>query len=190
MRKSKKTMIGIILIMASFYLSSCKNSSIEVPVKSKNEFKMNYTAAKTSNELIALRENKNANVIRTGLDLESVISSQSTALSKLSNEQLEKFMKGIVFKENVGVVGFNYQILNNSLAADDFAEVMALFGLDVKHGFWGFSSDKNIAEKLSINEEIRGGSARSLMFEDYKGYRCESPHNCRMNSDYICLTGC
>jgi len=187
MKTKTKIALALTIMLAAINLQSCKNSTME---NSSERFKMNYVPAKTSNELVALRANKSANLIRTKSDFENVIKNQNTPLAKMSPEALERFKQDIVFREKVGIVGFNYQVLKSSLSEDDFNEVMALFGLDTKLGFWGFSVDKEVTKKMSIDRNLRANSSQSLLFEDYGGYQCISPHNCSKMSNYICLTGC
>jgi len=187
--KTKKTFFLICafaLSTAIFY--ACSKKQDQQTTNSKNSL-INFTPAKTSSELVKLRAEKSNNVIRTLADFDKIITGKQSPLSKLPSEVVADFRSQIVVRDNVGVVGLDYGSIKKALSEDEFAEVMALFGLDTKNGFWGFSTNKEVLEKLKINS-LRDGSIKTTAFEDYMEYRCESPHTCTSANQKICLTGC
>ncbi len=191
MNHSKKIITIFTITLAIISFSSCKDNVLNDTLESKKNFKANYSLAKTGAELITLRSNVSANLVKTKADLDRILADYNTPLNKLSDVALENFKNEMVFRDDVGVVGFNYSILAEQLNENEFAEVLALFGLDAKKGFWGFSKDKEIVQKLSAsgdpNDNEDNGPEEPT---DYKGYKCTSPHNCEEMSRYICLTGC
>nr|WP_294943427.1 hypothetical protein [uncultured Mucilaginibacter sp.] len=157
---------------------------------------INFTPAKTSAELLALRAQKSANLVRTLEDFDKVASSKTTPLRKLSPTQLADFRKSLVVREGVGVVSLYYGDLKETLSYDDFSTVLALFGLDVKEGYWGLSNDPAIQSKLvtgntQINAVDNGVNSVAPV-EDHSGYLCSALllHTCKKAANSICLSGC
>jgi len=144
---------------------------------------INFVPAKTSNELAAIRNNPHANVVRTLSQFDNILALNETPLNTLPKEVVDEFRRQIAVREGVGIVGLNYGTIKKLLSDDDFASVMAVFGIDTKNGFWGFSKNERILKSVR-------GKHLKVFFEDYKGYKCVSQHNCALNSDFICLDGC
>jgi len=144
---------------------------------------INFVPAKTGTELVAIRNNPHANVVRTLSQFDNIVALKETPLNSLPKEVVDEFRSQIVVREGVGIVGLKYGTIKKLLSDDDFASVMAAFGVDTKNGFWGFSKNE------SVLKSVRGKRLK-VFFEDYKGYMCSSAHNCSLNADYICLTGC
>jgi len=161
---------------------------------------INFTPAKTSAELMALRTQKSANLIRTLEDFDKVAASKTTPLSQLSAKQLGDFRKSLLVKDGIGVVSLYYGDLKESLSYDDFSTVLALFGLDVKQGYWGLSNDPDIQSKFvtgnlktnSNNAVGDDGSNAVAPVEDHSGYLCSTVlvHTCKKAASSICLSGC
>jgi len=185
---------SLALLICLFVYSSCQKEQTNInSADTKLAPAMNYTPAKTSTELMALRANKSANIIRTVLEFDNILSLHNTPLDKLSNEQLTDFRNSLVVREGVGVVSLHYGVLKEALSYDDFAVVLSLFGLDVKQGFWGLSNDPAIQAKLSpqgpkisSNDSVEA----SAIGKDYEGYLCSLQKTCTKSKDYICMSGC
>jgi hypothetical protein len=156
--------------------------SFNKSVKS-TEYRINFTPAKTSNELVALRNNSHANVIKTLSQFDNILALNESPLNALPKRVVDEFRSQLVVRAGVGIVGLKYGTIKSLLSDADFATVMATFGIDTKNGFWGFSANENV-----INS-VRGKRLKAI-FEDYKEYQCVSSHNCSKMADYICLTGC
>jgi len=146
-------------------------------------YRINFTPAKTSNELIAIRSNPHANVVRTLSQFDNILTLNETPLNSLPKVVVDEFRSQIAVREGVGIVGLKYGTIKRLLSDDDFATVMAMFGVDTKNGFWGFSKNENVLKSVR-------GKRLKVFFEDYKEYQCVSPHNCSTQANYICLTGC
>lgn len=180
------------LMFSVTIFSSCKkelNTTKEEMVESN--YVINFVPAKTTNELITLRNNSKANIIRTLKDFNDVLALKNTPLSKLSTKILEDFKSHIVFRDGVGVVGFKFGTLRQALSYDDFAMTLSIFGLDVKQGYWGFSKDPVIVSKLSLTK-TDGYVGSFLPVADHPGYLCSLTlsHTCAKAEDHICLSGC
>lgn len=194
-KKTLSVLACITLVTASFFYSCNKNSS-ENELSKNETFAINFTPAKTSNELTQLRLESKSNVIRNSKDLDNILALKNTPLSKLSTQQLNEFKSEIVYRDGLGVVGFKYEILQSNLSEEDFNTVMNYFGIDSKNGFWGFSKNKDIVAKLSLRASSNGDddndndTSNPETGTDYKEYKCVSAHNCEMNDKYICLSGC
>src|SRR5688572_30645277 len=115
------------LLLAALFFSCKKEQEAAVP----EPYKINFVPAKTSNELIALRKDPKANLIRTVKGFEAIAATRTTPLSKLSTDELAMFKEKIVVREGVGVVGLYLGVLREKLSYDEFATVMTLFGLDI-----------------------------------------------------------
>lgn len=186
--KSIALLLNVVLFSTLFFYACKKkdnNSSFD------SDTTINFTPAKTNNELALIRADKKNNVIRTLSDFDALVASKQSPLSKLPLEVIGDFRNHLTVRENVGIVGIKYASIYGLLSDDEFAEVMASFGLDVKDGFWGFSKNKDVINKMNPEAtSVRDESLQSAFVEDYKGYECSSPHNCHVNDSYICLTGC
>ena len=80
------------LMLSVAIFSSCKKelrTTKEEMVQSN--YVINFVPAKTTNELITLRNNSKANIIRTLKDFNDVLALKNTPLSKLSTKALEDF---------------------------------------------------------------------------------------------------
>lgn len=178
---------GTCLIVFLIFISSCKkqtssNSNVRIQYHPK------YELAKTGNELAKLSGNSAVNIIRSKSDFDDFFKLYETPLLKLSQEELNDFRNNITDRKREGIVGFKFGDLKKKLSYDEFAEVMAMFGIDVKDGYWGFSKNPKIIEKLNSSKKIRGTTTQA--FSDHENYKCESPHNCYATPDYICLSNC
>ena len=172
-------------------LSSCQKDGIhpEVSTVNSTQYTPNFVLAKTSNELIALRKDPKANILRSLIDYDAVVA--RSPLVKLSKQDREQFRKQLVVRDSVGIVSINYLIIQKQLNKDEFAQVMSMFGLDVKYGYWGFSTDAKIMQQLSGIDVTTNSSNDELQPPaDHTYYKCVSPHNCKKDIEYICLTGC
>jgi hypothetical protein len=146
-------------------------------------YSINFTPAKTSNELVALRNNPRANVIKTLSQFDNILALNESPLNTLPKRVVDEFRGQIVVRPGVGIVGLKYGTIKSLLSDADFATVMATFGIDTKDGFWGFSNNANVVKSVR-------GKRLETVFEDYNGYQCVSSHNCKKTTDYICMTGC
>lgn len=190
MNHSKKILTIFTIALAIISFSSCKDNLLNDALGTKKAFKANYSLAKTGAELITLRSNLSANLVKTKVDLDRILADYNTPLNKLSDGTLEDFKKEIVFRDDVGVVGFNYRVLAEQLNENEFAEVLALFGLDAKKGFWGFSKDKEIIQKLSGDPNDNEDNGPEEPTDPRIGWKCEGPHQCVQSAYSICLDGC
>jgi hypothetical protein len=146
-------------------------------------YSINFVPAKTSNELVAIRNNPHANVVKTISQFDNILALNETPLNTLPKEVIDEFRSQLVVRQGVGIVGLRYGTIKKLLSDDDFATVMAMFGIDTKNGFWGFSKNEGVLKS------VRGKRLKAF-FEDYNEYRCSAPHTCSKSSDDICLSGC
>jgi hypothetical protein len=191
-----------VLMLASI---SCKKSQSSSDVKVTSAYQINFTPAKTPNELRELQANKNANLIRTLSDFDAVVASGSTPFSKLSPTDLEAFRSSLVVRDGLGIVGLQYGVLLGKMSYNDFSNAFAAFGLDIKKGFWGVSQDPEIVAQLAdkpafkvmdggtddeeFDPELGGGTDFSSG-KDYYNYYCYGIHTCKKASTYWCMSGC
>ena len=180
--------------------SSCEQdiSKSPAPVPSsslESQLKLNFTLAKTNAELAKLHADKNANLVRTPAQFDAILAAGQTPLARLPKAVQQEFRSHLVFREGIGVVGLNFACIESELSYDEFAQVLALFGLDVKQGYWGFSKNPKIMQQLAAGGS---GNEASIIDEpvveepgtDYKGYHCNGKHTCLKYSPDICLSGC
>ena len=113
--------------------------------------------------------------------------------SKLNVEQTK-----ITYEQRVFSVS-DFQLLTkeegsvfNKLSPETIAE----FAKELKFGANGKPSTAiftGIEKELSKKEQQIFWSyfgRNTIDDTDHKGYKCESPHNCKINSQYICMSGC
>ena len=181
-----------------FNLTGCeKNNALPTVGQSPAP---NFTLAKTNNELKAIQANPRANIIRSKKDLTALIASNKSPLSKLTPTERERFINGLVFRPNVGVVSFYYGELVSKLSYDDMAQVVAAFGLDAKQGYWGLSQDPAIKQQLLMGGSLSSEQSNKMSAlddeqlqeesGDHSGYACISKGNCYKAKGWICLSGC
>jgi hypothetical protein len=176
-----KRLIGattVALFALAITLFGCKKNGSAT----EEVFQPNFRLAKTSNELISLRKNGDANLVRTVAEFDELV--KSSPLSKLPESVILDFRNGLVERAGVGIVSLKFDLIEKSLSYDDFSTVMGMFGLDIKQGYWGFSKDPEISSEL-VDEEVDGTE-----FADHKGYYCQTAHNCKYDNRQICLSGC
>jgi len=186
-----KTFILLIGLACSFSCSKESNlaQKKETSEKISRHYEINFTPAKTSGELLALRKDVKANLIRTVEEFEAIVAARNTPLARLSKEQIGSFRSSITFRKGVGVVSFNYGEIRSQLSYEEFAEVMKIFGLDIKQGYWGLSNDPTITKKMRATKlqstVLEAGAPR-----DYIDYWCKYPQTCQKRKDWICMAGC
>lgn len=165
--------LGLALIIS--VTLSCSNSqdSIVESQEVASSYKVDFVPAKTNGELDALRKQKN-NMIRSKADLDKILADRTSALSSLDPVLLKDFVNGLVFRDGVGVVGIAYNTLKRNIPVDQYNQIMKLFGIDTKAGFWGGASN---------NPNLKTA-------EDYQDFFCQSPGTCYRDTCCICLTGC
>jgi len=107
----------------------------------------------------------------------------------------EELNKG-VFQKIFTLSDFErYAIDKNSIVSKLRAETKSEFikSMEFRDGIITTANYVVIESELSSidNEEfwLLFGMSK-LAYEDYKEYKCTSPHNCQKMSSYICLTGC
>jgi hypothetical protein len=197
--KSYKLIVAIAftLIIATFF--ACKKD-MHTASSEEKAFTPNYTLAKTSNELLALKNDPNANIIKTLAQFDANIA--HSPLAKVPKDSLQSFRKSLVVRDGFGIVSLNYSALEQSLSYDDFAVVLSMFGIDAKQGYWGFSKDPKIIQKLNGDSNKRsamldeGGDDGDVGDDggdgltDHTGYWCKFPRDCQKLRGYICMTGC
>ena len=191
-KRNISTRLAIAGLLLTTIFVSCKkegNGSASQSNLISGNSAINFTAAKTSNELIVLRNDPNANIIRTLKDFDAAAALNNNPLSKLSQKDLADFRATIVCRNGVGVVGLKYDLLEKVLSFDDFAIVLSMFGIDAKEGYWGFSKDPVIIAKLALTNT---GTSGDSFVADHKEYYCSvlEPHNCKYLKGAICLSGC
>ena len=152
------------------------------------EYTVNFVAAKTNSELAALMSNPDANVIRNMNQLNALVASGKTPLSKLSEKDLHFFKENLVPGEK-GFGSMHVGVLKTNLSETDYVRVMYLFGLDTKNGFWGNANSSEISKKRfrssGDEDELPGGDT------DYRFRRCDGSHNCiATTADIICTSNC
>jgi hypothetical protein len=181
--------LSALLLTATCLFSSCQKQTAEQPQPTTSKYDLNFVPAKTNNELRLLRQDPKANLIRTPADFDALLAAGHSPLAKLSTSVQQAFRNDIAFRPGLGVVGLKYDSIQPLLSEDEFAEVLASFGLDIKHGYWGFSTDPKIIKQLSGSTATTNSLDEQLM-EDHQGYACESKGNCKQWSTAICLDGC
>ncbi len=151
--------------------------------------------AKTTGELAALRKNYNNNLVRTLNEYDKAV--HHSPLAKLPTYIRARFKESLVFRTNIGVVSVRYLDIEQRLTEDEFAQVMSMFGIDTKHGFWGFSRDaavvKILGESTGVsNREAPSGGDPTGEGSDHKNYICSKTfkHTCEPQVGSVCLSGC
>ena len=186
--KIKLSLIAIILL-AGMTIWSCKketNSASE-----KKTFAINFTAAKTNNELTSIKADPTTNLIRSLSDFDKIVSNYATPLSKLTADELSKFRSTLVTRENSGVVSIDYSVIQSSLSSKDFNEVMSYFGIDSGNGYWGLSKNSQITGQINASaEKVNDTASPASAPAEHNHYWCESKGNCKAKDNAICLDGC
>jgi hypothetical protein len=195
-------------------LTACKKNNSESAISSANlqsntisalkKYVPNFTLAKTNSELKQVQNDPNSNIIRSLSQFDKIAAEYNTPLSKLSLTQLQQFRTDLTVRESIAVVGINTEAIAKYLSYDDFAEVLTMFGLDVKQGFWGLSHDPLIIQKLALPTLKTNGVGGGDGDDDGDGtgisggtdklnYRCASTpqgYVCQSAYGFICLAGC
>jgi hypothetical protein len=210
MKRNILAKFAIATVLVTSVILSCKKADTTSADK-QDGYVVNYTLAKTSNELAALQRNSSTNLIRTMNQFDAVAALKNTPLEKLSSTELAELRSSLVCRDGIGVVSLKYGTLEKNLSYDDFATVLSWFGMDVKQGYWGFSKDPAIIAQLALPKITlpKNGGYESLDGDDgtgpdtiyidpfappadHIGYYCSLTlsHTCKKNSDFICLSGC
>ena len=123
--------------------------------------------------------------IRSDIDLATYLrtAGNDSPLMALSPGARERFLATLTFNEN-GLVGYKYEELARELTASQAYRVLALFGAQRTAYMLGARVDSP-ADRAITQRPITPG-----LMNDYKEYKCVSPHNCYGQVLYICLTGC
>ena len=181
-----------------FNLAGCEKNDTLPAVE--QAFTPNFTLAKTNNELKAIQANPRANIVRSKQDLNALIASNKSPLSKLTPTDREQFINSLVFRQDVGVVSFYCGEITSKLSYEDMAQVVAAFGLDAKQGYWGLSQDPAIKQQLLTGGSLPSGHTGKVSTldddqlqqesGDHNGYACISKGNCYKATGWICLSGC
>lgn len=172
-----------------FIVSSCKNEELE-PQNIEKSYALNYVPALTNREYDLLASNKKANIIRNLHQFDQIVEKQLTPLRKVSPENLAAFRADLVFRKN-RLVGLGYNSLKNSLTEEEFHEVLAIFGIDTKNGFWEIRLPKTIENSNVLGQSSESGvHMPETEYTDYKEYECLETGTCLKAKDHICLTGC
>lgn len=184
-------LLTLTMILGITFFTACeKEQAFNAPKAKEIVPSINFTPAKTSAELMALRTDGTANLIRTIGDFDAAVASQATPLSKLSATELAEFKNSLVVRDSIGVVSMHYGVLEQALSYDDFAVAMTLFGLDIKQGYWGLSNDPAIQAKLGLPSLKVNSENAVAVVKDYIGYYCSLKKTCTQAKDYICMSGC
>jgi hypothetical protein len=179
-----------VLLTATCLFSSCQKQTAEQPQPTTSKYDLNFVPAKTNNELRLLQQNPKADLVRTPADFDALLATGHSPLAKLHTSVQQAFRNDIVFRSGVGVVGLKYESIQPLLSEDEFAEVLASFGLDAKQGYWGFSKNPKIIKQLS------GSTATTNSVDDQfesvtgEGYRCAEHNTCEAAPGFICVAGC
>ncbi len=86
---------------------------------------------------------------------------ENSVIHKLSKEAIMDFKDNLKFGKNGELATARYIIIEKELSKEELDEFWSLFG---------FRGDAELT--------------------DHKGYKCVSPHNCKIQQGYICMTGC
>ena len=184
------TLHGLCFIALSSAAISCDKQRV-LPELAKTSYTPNFVLAKTGNELLKLQEDPKTNLLRTPQDYKALLESGGTPLSKLSKEVQEAFGTGIVYRPGIGVAGVDFSSIKALLTYDEFAQVLATFGMDVKQGYFGLSRDPAIIAQLAMGGGTQTGNFQDdQLMTDYEGYKCSGPHTCTAMADVICMSSC
>lgn len=93
-------------------------------------------------------------------DFEFYAKQKTSVINKLSDKVLSDFRNSLKFVEGGILVTAKYTDIEKELDDKEVESFWLLFGITKK------------------------------MLVDHKGYKCVSPHNCKIDSEYICMTGC
>ncbi|PCI09242.1 MAG: hypothetical protein COB73_05830 [Flavobacteriaceae bacterium] len=93
-------------------------------------------------------------------DFEFYAKQKTSVIYKLSDKVLLDFKNSLKFVEGGILVTAKYTDMEKELSEKEVEDFWRLFGITIE------------------------------MLTDHKGYRCESDHNCKINSEYICMSGC
>lgn len=85
---------------------------------------------------------------------------ENCVINKLSKETIKDFKDNLKYGESGLLASAKYSLVEKELDKKDIEAFWSLFGFTASY------------------------------VEDHKGYYCESPHNCKINSQYICMSGC
>jgi len=108
---------------------------------------------------------------------------RDSPLMALSPAARRRFLDSLTFNES-GLVGYNYEELARELTASQAYKVLALFGAQRTTHLLG-------ARVVDAADAAVSTPARvPRLMQDYRDYKCVSPHNCYGSRFYICLTGC
>lgn len=179
--KAIKSFTVFTLFMGTvFIIMSCEKEELESHILTKN-YELNFEPALTNNEYDLLARNPKVNMIRSFEQFDQVVKEELTPLRKVSPEKISEFRETLVFREN-RLVGLGYGPIKNSVSNKELNQVLAIFGIDTKDGFWGLRSSASVQ-----NMQVAGIESDYI---DYKEYQCISKGTCYENSDHICLSGC
>ena len=170
----KKQSLFYVMLFAAVLVSSCSYQESD-GLKQSGTYEINFVPAKTNAELKVLTENPANNLVRSVEQYDELMANRLTPLSNLPQNVQEDFRNGLVFSNN-GIASIRYGVVKKMLTETQYHEVMSVFGIDSKDGFWGGAST----------------NARSTTdaAEDYKGYWCESRKSCKKDENSICTTNC
>ncbi len=85
---------------------------------------------------------------------------KTSVVNKLSEEVKEDFINNLMFGDGGMLATAKYVGIEKELSKEDQEIFWAVLGVEY------------------------------LLLPDHKGYRCESPNNCKISSEYICMSGC
>lgn len=159
-----------IFALSIFTFSQCHEKEDQIPeVNSATERKINFQPAKTYSEYLKVLGDPNNNVVRNKKELEKIMTDKSTPMSKLSQKNQALLLENAKFS-TYGLSTIKYTTLKNNLTESEYVDVMLIFGIDVKYGYWGNA----------------GLSSTARTTEDYWDYIC-TEHTCRKESGYLCV---
>lgn len=123
----------------------------------------NENALSEENSLLEKKEtNTYEQRIFSVTDFKSLTKTKGTVFNKLSETTINEFVKELKFGINGEPATAIYTSIEKELSKEDQAVFWSYFGYRMDF----------------------------ILDTDHKGYKCESPHNCKINSQYICMTGC
>jgi hypothetical protein len=93
-------------------------------------------------------------------DFDFLTKQKNTVISKLSTETIKDFRENLKYGEGGLLASAKYSRVEKELDKKDIEAFWSLFGYTASY------------------------------VEDHKGYYCESPHSCKINVEYICMSGC
>lgn len=93
-------------------------------------------------------------------DFEYYSKQENCVINKLSKETIKDFKDNLKYGESGLLASAKYSLVEKELDKKDIETFWSLFGFTASY------------------------------VEDHKDYYCESPHNCKINLQYICMSGC